>query len=1101
MSNPSAGLLSTVKQLVGRGLSTRRNVQAEVASFLQLDFYLRQLSGLELTHGQAVKHYLGIGWKAGLDPAADFSTNGYLERYPDVVASGANPLIHYIRHGIAEGRVAPGAVRFLEGRLPEIAPEDLALITANFDSGFYNYQTDRQFSLEDGVSHYLSAGWMEGHDPARNFSTKKYLQTHDDVATSGKNPFLHYLQFGVSEGRTVYPSEVIVVQAQDYQANPADFARIGPRVDAAFYNRQTGRAYSQAQAVQHYMNIGWKQGLDPSPDFSTKAYLDHNLDVVEAGMNPLLHFVVYGEPAGRQAISSNVFLAQPAAREKISESAVDLSVELALVSENIDVDFYSKQVPGASFSPVSAAKHYIETGWREGLNPSPDFSTDDYLLMYPDIRGADVVPYWHYLIAGKAEGRQGKSNYSITGRQDPLQILADIKNKVVDGVTEWQDYSYVWSKGLRSLEDQTPDLEAIAFTVAFAGMDPVKALESTDLSLCATIDTKKVDVSIIIPTINESQVLVECLASIANAATPDISIEVIVVDNASTDAVYTALQHHKNIKYVRFEENVGFGNACNAGADAARGKYLFFLNNDAQIAPGCLERLIATQKSTKAGIVGPKLLSFDGRLQEAGCLLNLDGTGSLIGYAQNPNTPRYNYQRRVDHVSGAAILMLRSLFKELKGFDPVYAPAYCEDADLSLKVRTSGLDIIYDPVAVVAHHLSKTSNASSDKARTKKQRIARNRQTLVQKWNGTLAENALRTIAFYLPQYHPIPENNSWWGNGFTEWTNSTRARPNYEGHLQPRYPADLGYYDLRLTEVMKQQAELARRYGLSGFCYYYYSFDGKRLLETPLENMLMSGEPDFPFCLCWANENWTKRWDGHSKDVLMKQSYSEASATVIAQDLMRYCRASNYIKVDGRPLILIYRVSELPNPKRTITTWRNVARSEGIGEIMIASVESFGLSSQPEDPTVWGCDIAVEFPPHEMVASPPLNVEKTNPDWTGTVHDYRELAINYMTRKEAGFKRLRSVLVGWDNTPRYRERSMILEKANPGGFQAWLEWTMQRTLEQNYGDERLVFINAWNEWCEGSYLEPDQHFGHGYLQALKNAIENVSTGGKNFVN
>ena len=363
----------------------------------------------------------------------------------------------------------------------------------------------------------------------------------------------------------------------------------------------------------------------------------------------------------------------------------------------------------------------------------------------------------------------------------------------------------------------------------------------------------------------------------------------------------------------------------------------------------------------------------------------------------------------------------------------------------------------------------------------------------------TTANSKARILALYLPQFHPIPENDEWWGKGFTEWTNLSRAKPNYQGHLQPRYPADLGFYDLRLPEVMAQQADLARRYGLSGFCYYYYNFDGKRLLETPLEAMLRSGRPDFPFCLCWANENWTKRWDGHSQDVLMPQSYSEESTTVIARDLMRHLRAKNYITVNGKPLVLIYRVSDLPNPRRVIATWRNIARSEGIGDIMVASVESFELSSSPKDMSAFGCDITVEFPPHDMVQSPPLNVDRTNPEWTGAAHDYRELALNYMTRVDPGFKRIRSVLVGWDNTPRYRERSLVLEKATPGAFQAWLEWTLRRTLEQNYGEERLVFINAWNEWCEGAYLEPDAHFGHGYLQALKNALASVSVGGATF--
>ena len=219
-------------------------------------------------------------------------------------------------------------------------------------------------------------------------------------------------------------------------------------------------------------------------------------------------------------------------------------------------------------------------------------------------------------------------------------------------------------------------------------------------------------VSIVIPCVDQEQVTAECLQSIANGRPAAFDIEVIVADNGSSDRMYRAVAEHPGIRSLRLEQNIGFGPACNEAAKAARGEFLFFLNNDAQLAPGCLEALVAVMRedaSADIGIVGPKLLSFDGRLQEAGCLLNADGTGSLIGWTRDPEAPRYNYRRAVEHVSGAAILMRRALFEEVGGFDPAYAPAYCEDADLSLRLRQRGLAIVYEPAAVVAHHLSKTS--------------------------------------------------------------------------------------------------------------------------------------------------------------------------------------------------------------------------------------------------------------------------------------------------------------------------------------------------------------------------------------------------------
>ena len=217
--------------------------------------------------------------------------------------------------------------------------------------------------------------------------------------------------------------------------------------------------------------------------------------------------------------------------------------------------------------------------------------------------------------------------------------------------------------------------------------------------------------------------------------------------------------------------------------------------------------------------------------------------------------------------------------------------------------------------------------------------------------------------------------------------------------------------------------------------------------------------------------------------------------ALKVIDDLIRYFQDDRYIRVDGRPLILIYRVKSIPNPKRFLNAWRNRCRAVGIGEICIAMVESFDLSARPENPVPYACDISVEFPAHGMVNDPPKTVNRTNPKWTGQAHDYRELALAFMRREDPGFPRIRSVLVGWDSTPRHPDSSLVLEHATPGAFQAWLEWTYQRTMEQNYGSSRIVFLCAWNEWCEGCYLEPDRRFGHAYLQAVRYALDSIETG------
>jgi lipopolysaccharide biosynthesis protein len=349
-------------------------------------------------------------------------------------------------------------------------------------------------------------------------------------------------------------------------------------------------------------------------------------------------------------------------------------------------------------------------------------------------------------------------------------------------------------------------------------------------------------------------------------------------------------------------------------------------------------------------------------------------------------------------------------------------------------------------------------------------------------------DDDVRIIAFYLPQFHPIPENDLWWGRGFTEWVNVTKARPNFIGHYQPRVPSDLGYYDLRVPQVMGDQARLAELYGIYGFCFYYYWFHGKRLLEAPLERMLATGRPDIPFCLCWANENWTRRWDGHADDVFMAQSHSDEDDEAVIRDLLRYFDSPRHIRVQGKPLVLIYRVTLFPDFPRTADTWQRVRREKGVGEIYIAMVESFELATNGVGPAQYGCDAGVEFPPHGLADLRPPGEELLNPEYRGTVADDRDFAVRYATRPYPSYTRFLTVMAGWDNTPRRQDDSICFQHVTPGAFQAWAEAAIERTKQHCCGDERLIFVNAWNEWAEGNCLEPDCRVGHTFLGGIRNA-------------
>jgi lipopolysaccharide biosynthesis protein len=359
-----------------------------------------------------------------------------------------------------------------------------------------------------------------------------------------------------------------------------------------------------------------------------------------------------------------------------------------------------------------------------------------------------------------------------------------------------------------------------------------------------------------------------------------------------------------------------------------------------------------------------------------------------------------------------------------------------------------------------------------------------------------------RAIAFYLPQYHPVPENDEWWGKGFTEWRNVTRALPQFPGHYQPHLPADLGFYDLRLPEARQAQADLARSYGIHGFCYYHYWFNGRRILERPFNEVLNSGNPDFPFCLCWANENWTKRWDGLDQEILLEQVYSEDDDRLHMQWLAQAFQDPRYIRVDGKPLFLVYRAAKMSNPLNTAKTWREEAKKLGIGDIFLCRVESF--PDEHDDPSLIGFDACVEFQPDwtqlgaKLQSSKPWRLARKlhlaeSAYATHNIYDYAEMVEQMLAKPKPTYKRFPCVTPSWDNTARRKSGATILRDATPEVYEYWLSQVVQDICAHPSND-KLLFINAWNEWAEGNHLEPCQKWGHAYLEATQRVLSQSTT-------
>lgn len=348
----------------------------------------------------------------------------------------------------------------------------------------------------------------------------------------------------------------------------------------------------------------------------------------------------------------------------------------------------------------------------------------------------------------------------------------------------------------------------------------------------------------------------------------------------------------------------------------------------------------------------------------------------------------------------------------------------------------------------------------------------------------------IKSIAYYLPQFHQIPENDEWWGEGFTEWTNVKKASPLFSGHEQPKVPYE--YYDLSNINVMHKQIEMAKKYRLHGFCFYYYNFDGKRLLEKPVENLLKdkSHAADFPFMICWANENWTRCWDGADKDILIQQTCKHENHEKLALDFVRHFKDSRYIKDNGEPVLMIYRPNIISGFPELINCIRSQCEKHGFPGVKILASEAFAFKNNER----FDIDGIIQFPPHNTFIGCPA--KKRTPcqivDYPDTVSLNLDFYKKHYNTKIPNAKHFYPCsFPSWDNTPRKGSAGTVYYNHDITTFKKWLNGAKDFTLKYNKDAEKFIFINAWNEWAEGAYLEPDKANGFSRLEALKDVMDN----------
>jgi hypothetical protein len=376
-------------------------------------------------------------------------------------------------------------------------------------------------------------------------------------------------------------------------------------------------------------------------------------------------------------------------------------------------------------------------------------------------------------------------------------------------------------------------------------------------------------------------------------------------------------------------------------------------------------------------------------------------------------------------------------------------------------------------------------------------------------------DKKIRPVAFYFPQFHAIPENDEWWGRGFTDWVNVKKAKAQFRGHYQPRIPLGGRYYDQSEKDVIAWQIELAKAHGLYGFCHYHYWFDGKQLLETPTNIFLDSKELDFNFCLAWANETWSRRWDGRDHHILVQQTHIPDKDRWLAhfRYLIKAWSDERAIKIDGKPVFLIYRAHRIEKIGEMFDFWQDMAVREGLKGLYFIAIKQYEF---PVPDVLKYFDAVVNFQPFEAIYSPDFPDQKVIQKGfiqrfrilpekaldilrsmryflfrSLTFYDY-EMVWRHILQEgpgEYGLPAISGAFVDWDNTSRYGKRARIFRGASPERFEFYFQKLVEKVAKRPE-PERFIFINAWNEWAEGAYLEPDERYGYRYLEALKRCLE-----------
>lgn len=787
-------------------------------------------------------------------------------------------------------------------------------------------------------------------------------------------------------------------------------------------------------------------------------------------------------------------------------------VQTGLWNERYYLETY-QDVHEAGLDPL---EHYLSHGWKEGRNPSEAFSTQDYINHYSDVRLTGVSPLEHYIRYGCKEGR---AIFDISGHKYQYNVKVKKTNKLINlirllidnptlisrfieetkrsGIR--QTIALVKSKIQRQEGPTAPPEQGLSIRsrMEYSIFNVVPFNLNPYLHEIPALTPKKIAVHLHFFYEDMGDICVEYLKNIPIAF--DLFISIPLGKNAENVYKFFLL-HLTNVNKVIVEHSP------NRGRDIAPmivqfgdrlSSYDYFGHFHTKKSPhredlnGWFSALMNTLCGDPKSVAQIfKLLDNDGKLVYASGNQILPGDD---GWSENKSIAKDILSRFTDlNISDFP-------YVEFPQGSMFWAKSDCMYDFLKLPLKFE--DFPKEPIlpdATLAHALERlilvfNKNYPGRNYRIETPQLSNPPLAYYeeqQDYSNSFSHNTIKVLAYYLPQFSPNPENDEWHGKGFTEWHKVRAANPLFHGHYQQHIPhADIGYYQLDSHEQMAVQAEQMKKAGVHGMIFYHYWFSGKLILEKPAQMLLKRPEINMPFSFCWANENWTRRWDGNEQEILLGQVYSKEDASAFIKYLIPFFKDDRYIKIDGRPVLFVYRPSSMEHVEEYINIWTAECVAQGVGAPYVVATLTRGATA----PQNYGMDAAVERVLQDWTdgAVPEINKQKHS-YWpiNGSILDYSAVADHYMEKELINnYPLFRSLVPTWDNTARYGTEAYALDNFKTSKFQEWLEYLIDYSEQHLPEDRRFVVINAWNEWAEGAHLEPDTRFGYGYLNSVGRAL------------